>query len=135
VRPQSAQALSYFPEVLYRHGRHDQAFATLMELAGPDFFGRDIAEVAFAVIGAVATGLMGLTPNAPQSGLSTVARLPKGVEWARLSRIPVMGNEITVEHRGGRETILTNHSGPAIAWTSAKVEVKAGESRPARLGV
>jgi hypothetical protein len=58
--------------------------------------------VAFAVIGAVATGLMGLTPNAPQSTVATMPRLGEALKWAKLTRVPVLRNEIALEHRGLR---------------------------------
>lgn len=60
-RPAGAQALSYYPDLLYGAGRSEAAYAMLFELASPEFFGRDVGEPAFAVIGAIGTGLMDLS--------------------------------------------------------------------------
>jgi hypothetical protein len=115
-RPQFPGAYSYIPEVLYRYDRNESAYSFLLETAGPDFFGKDVGEVAFAVIGAVATGLMGLTPDASKSTIETLPRLSQSLKWAKLVHVPVMRNEITVEHRGTHESTLTNSAGPALQW-------------------
>jgi hypothetical protein len=118
-RPQFPGAYSYIPEVLYRYGRNDRAYGFLLEIAGESFFGKDQGEVAFAVIGAVATGLMGLNPDAPKTTVETLPRLGEALKWAKLLHVPVLRNEISIEHRGIRESILTNSAGPAIQWKVA----------------
>ncbi len=115
-RPRFPGAYSYMPEVLFRHQRNARAYAMLPEIAAPEFFGKEIGEVSFAVVGAVANGLMGLSADAPRSTVATFPRLPATLEWAKLSHVPVLRNEITVEHRTLNETVLTNASGPAILW-------------------
>jgi len=117
--PQSPGALSHLPELLYRYGRRQQAHDLLMEIADPEFFGQHVSETAFAVVGAVATGLMGIAPDAPNSRLETLPRLPESLQWARLSRVPVLKNEITVAHRGSVETTFTNDAGPLLQWKAA----------------
>ena len=115
-RPQFPGAYSYIPEVLYRYDRNERAYKLLLEIAGPDFFGKDVGEVAFAVVGAVATGLMGVAPDASKSTIATLPRLPESLKWAKLTRVPVMRNEIAVEHRGTHESTLTNSAGPELQW-------------------
>jgi hypothetical protein len=117
--PQSPGALSHLPELLYRYGRRQQAHDLLMEIADPEFFGQHVSETAFAVVGAVATGLMGIAPDAPNSRLETLPRLPESLQWARLSRVPILKNEITVAHRGLVETTFTNDAGPLVQWKAA----------------
>ena len=90
-RPQFPGAYSYLPEVLYPYGRNDRAYALLLEIAGDSFFGKDQGEVAFAVIGAVATGLMGITPDGPKSTVETLPRLGEALKWAKLAHVPVLG--------------------------------------------
>jgi hypothetical protein len=117
--PQSPGALSHLPELLYRYGRRQQAHDLLLEIADPEFFGQHVSETAFAVVGAVATGLMGIAPDAPNSKLETLPCLPESLPWARLSRVPALKNEITVAHRGLVETTFTNSAGPLIEWKAA----------------
>jgi hypothetical protein len=118
-RPKEAQALSYFPEILFRYGRNDRAYRLLLEVADANFFGNLVGEVWFAAVGAVATGLMGIAPDATRSTVETLPRLPRPLGWAKLRRVPVGQNEITVEHRGTEETVLTNHGGPPLRWKAA----------------
>ena len=130
---QFAGAYSYTPEVLYRYDRNDRAYSLLLEIAGPNFFGKDAGEVAFAVVGAVATGLMGLAPDASKATIETLPRLSESLKWAKLAHLPVMRNEITIEHRGTHESTLTNSAGPALQW---KVSFPALDSgRPAHIAV
>ena len=118
--PQEPQARSYSPEILYEYGRYESAYASLLEIGNPDFFGHQVAaEVSFAVIGAVAGGLMGIAPNRPAALVATRPRLTPALEWARLAHVPAGPNILTVEHRGARETTLTNQSGPALRWKAS----------------
>ena len=63
-----------------------------------------------------ATGLLGLTPDAPKSTVETLPRLGESLQWAKLSHVPLLRNEIAIEHRGIRESTFTNSAGPAIRW-------------------
>jgi len=96
-------------------------------VAGPNFFGKEVGEVAFAVVGAVATGLMGLTPDAPRQTIGTLPRLSDSLKWAKLAHVPVMHNEITVEHRGKHESTLTNSAGPTLRWKASFPAPESGQ--------
>ena len=126
-RPKFPGAYSYTPEVLYRYDRNDRAYSLLLEIAGPNFFGKDAGEVAFAVVGAVSTGLMGLAPDASKSTIETLPRLSESLKWAKLVHVPVMRNEITIEHRGTHESTLTNSAGPALQWKVSFPAVESGK--------
>jgi hypothetical protein len=130
--PEFPGAYSYSPEVLFAYGRHERAYVRLLEIARPDFFGREVGEVAFAVLGATIGGLMGVSPIATQSRVETLPRLTPALDWVRVGRLPVMRNEISLQHRGVRETLLTNRAGPAIEW---KIAFPAGNSNNASIEV
>jgi hypothetical protein len=115
-RPPFDQTLSYSPEILFHYGRADSAYRVLLGLTDPNFRGRGMPEIAFAALGAVATGLAGISPNAPANTLETLPRLPKAVEWVKLTHLPVLQNEIAVRHQGAHETTLTNQTGPVFRW-------------------
>ncbi len=118
-RPTFDQKLSYYPEILFRYGRNDSAYRYLLELTDPNFRGRGMPEIVFAVVGAAATGLAGISPDARQHTVETLSRLPKTVEWVKLVRVPVLENEVTVQHRGVTETTFTNQAGPPIQWKAS----------------
>jgi hypothetical protein len=118
-RPPFDQKLSYFPEILFQYGRNESAYQHLLELTDPNFRSRGMPEVVFAVVGATATGLLGISPDAPKSRLRTIPALPKAVDWVKLTHVPVLENQVTVYHRGLTETSVTNEEGPAFQWDAA----------------
>lgn len=128
-RPEFDQKLSYYPEILFRYGRNDSAYRYLLELTDPNFRGRDMPEVVFAVIGATATGLAGISPDAREHMVATLSRLPKGLKWVKLANVPVLENEVTVRHLGVRETTFTNQLGPPLQW-KASFPVPSSDTRP-----
>jgi hypothetical protein len=115
-RPRHDSTYSYYPEVLYRHERKDSAYRYLLEIADPQFSGYHMAETAYAAIGSIGAGLMGLQPDAPKSTVQTKPRLPREVAWVQLADVPIGGNRITVEHHGLSETRLTNQAGVELTW-------------------
>ena len=127
-RPPFDSTYSYYPEVLYRYGRNESAYRRLLEISDPEFSGYPMAEMAFAAIGSIGTGLMGIDPDARRATVETMPRLPNGVEWVRLANVPVTGNRIAVEHHGNEETRFTNQSGGPLTWR-AGFPVPASRSR------
>jgi hypothetical protein len=117
--PHFDQKLSYFPEVLFLYGRNDSAYQYLLELTDPNFRSRGMPEVVFAALGAVATGLAGISPDAAHNTLETLPRLPQSLSWTKLAHLPVLKNEVAVTHRGAVETIITNQAGPTFDWKAS----------------
>ncbi len=73
--------------------------------------------VSFAVIGHIATRIMGIEPDAPGHAVTTLGRLPPEVAWAQLDHVPVGPNDLLVRHEdGNRTTTVANHAGPDVAW-------------------
>lgn len=107
---------SYLPELLYCYERNDVAYAELMTQMHPHYYRREYPEVSYALIGALASGLMGITPDASTRTVTTVSRLPQGVEWVEMAEIPVCDNLIQLKHNGPTQSELTNLSGPPFRW-------------------
>jgi len=118
-RPELDQKLSYYPEILFQYGRNQSAYRYVLELTDPNFHGRGMPEVVFAVIGATATGLVGIAPDARHNTVQTLPRLPKTDAWVKLNRVPVLQNEIAVRHQGIAETTFTNQAGPPVQWKAS----------------
>jgi hypothetical protein len=110
---------SYLPEVFYRYGREDAAYAEILKLADPAMARREYPEVAFALIGAVASGMMGIEPDANGPLVATRSRLTSAAAWAELAGVPVFGNIIDLRHAGRKQSALTNRSGPVLKWRAA----------------
>jgi len=56
---------SHYPEVLYRYGAADLAYAEIMDLTRPGRYRQEYPEVSFSVVGAIVSGLMGINVEAP----------------------------------------------------------------------
>ena len=61
AEPEGIEIESYLPEILYRYGEDEAAYARILALADPAKERREYPEVPFAVVGACTTGLMGVS--------------------------------------------------------------------------
>jgi hypothetical protein len=110
---------SYLPEVYYRHGRDEAAYAEILKLSDPAKKRREYPEVPFALVGAIASGTMGVEPEADGRTVATRSRLTEATAWAELLSVPVLGNVVDIRHEGRKRSALTNASGPTLAWRAA----------------
>jgi hypothetical protein len=122
VEGQSHQA-----EVLYRYGVPDVAYAQMMDLTREGRARQEYPEVSYSVIGAMVTGLMGITvdPVTPfhapteDNVMDRIVRTLPGlgtIAWSELRNLPIRSNEVAVRHEAGRKTVFTNQTGPALTW-------------------
>ncbi len=120
---------SHHAEILYQYGAPDVAYAQMMDLARPGRDRRDYPEVSYSIVGAIVTGLMGISPgrqpitephsgHAPEQFIRTQSGLGN-IGWAELRNLPVRRNRVTVRHEGARKTMFTNQEGPSIIWRAA----------------
>jgi len=104
---------SHFPEILYRQGKAEAAYGQILDLTSEGKKRREYPEVSYAVIGAIATGLMGLDVD---DAVMTLPRLTAATQWAELDHVPVRANELNVRHDGVTKTTLSNRKGPSLGW-------------------
>jgi hypothetical protein len=119
------------PEVLYRYGDPDEAYARMVEMTTPGRSRLEYPEISYAVVGIIVNGTMGITQEAQSALLSsveggwvetqvrTLSGLGTKVAWAELRNLPVRDNLVTVRHEGLRKTVFTNQRGPALIWHAA----------------
>jgi hypothetical protein len=123
----AVEGQSHQAEVLYRYGMPDVAYTQMMDLTGTHRVRSEYPEVSYSVIGAMVTGLMGVTvdPVPPSQAVVEsyfVDRIVKTlpglgtVGWAELRNLPIRTNVVGVRHEGGRKSVFTNQSGPALVW-------------------
>jgi hypothetical protein len=129
TEPASAvEAKSHYAEILYRYGDPEAAYAQIIDLSREGKERREYPEVSYSVIGAIATGLMGIRvePTLPlaevaagkhfETVVTTLPQLTATISWAELRNFPVQGNAISVRHTGNGCTTLTNAGPKALAW-------------------
>ncbi|QOV11150.1 MGH1-like glycoside hydrolase domain-containing protein [Viridibacillus arvi] len=111
----NVEGKSYFPEIYYKNGDKEEAYAILLELIDPSLIRREYPEVSYAVIGSIATGMMGISANG-DTKITTMSQLPNELEWAIMRNVPILNNVIDISHNSNRETSLTNRSGNTLTW-------------------
>jgi hypothetical protein len=114
--PEGIEIESYLPEIFYRYGADDAAYARIIALTDPAKSRREYPEVPFAVVGAIATGLMGVKPDAATRTVETRSGLTAATDRAELKALPVFDGAIDVRHDGRRRTSLTVRSGGGLVW-------------------
>lgn len=114
---------SYLAQTFYRYGEKRAAYERMMDLTRPDKERREYPEVSYSVIGAMATGMMGIEVigdgNSERPLLHSFSRLLHESDSATLKGIRVRGNVVDLEHLGDRRCTLTNRSGETIHWQAA----------------
>ena len=114
--PDGIEVESYLPEIFYRYGKDDAAYDEILKLSDPAKKRREYPEVPFALIGAVATGLMGLEPDARTRTVATRSRLTAKTEWAELRNVPVFDGAIDIRHDSRRGTSFAVRAGGSFVW-------------------
>lgn len=119
---------SHFPEVLYRYGAADAAYAEIMDLTQPGKCRQEYPEVSYSLVGAFVTGLMGINVEAPwpedistshgytEIIIETLPRLTNRTSWAEMDNLPIRTSVVSIRHSGDTETTFTNQSGPSLIW-------------------
>jgi hypothetical protein len=119
---------SHVPEILYRYGAPDVAYQEIMDLARDDKPRREYPEVSYSVVGAIVTGLVGVTLQTPsplEAGgrsnyleviVKTLSGLTPQTAWVELRNLPVRSNLLGVRQEDVHKTVLTNEKGPSIIW-------------------
>jgi hypothetical protein len=110
---------SYYPEILFRHGQDAAALRTILYLCAPSTERREYPEVSFAVIGALARGLMGIEPDARDGSVATLPRLSGDLERAEMRNVPVLTTSVSVTHKGARRTVFKNTGSAPVVWKAA----------------
>jgi hypothetical protein len=116
ARPEGIEIESYLPEILYRYGQDEAAYARILALTGPAKARREYPEVPFAVVGAVTTGLMGVHPDVRSRTVATRSGLTEATPWVELKGLPVFDAVLDIRHDGRVGTTLRSRSGRDLTW-------------------
>ncbi len=118
VREVNIETASHLPEVFFQYGEHETAYETLLYLCDENTERREYPEVSFSVIGSVATGMMGIKPDARINSVMTISRLRNSEAWAELQNVPVLQNKLNLHHAGLSKSVLTNKEGNVLTWNA-----------------
>jgi hypothetical protein len=118
--PCSVEEESHYAEILYRYGEPEAAYSVILDLARPGKCRQEYPEVSFSVVGAITTGVMGVSivPGA-EKVIETLPGLTAKTAWAELRNLPVGRNSVDIRHDGIHDSTFINLSGPALIWRAA----------------
>lgn len=107
---------SHFPEVLYKYEKAAEALDILYELTDENTNRREYPEVSYSVIGAIITGILGVTPNYAKREIETLPRLTEHIDWVGVNHIPVFNGEISIKYMKNNQAELVNNTGEDFTW-------------------
>ncbi|MCB2222080.1 MAG: hypothetical protein KQI35_16980 [Bacteroidetes bacterium] len=107
---------SYLPKYFYRCGYSEAAGELIKKLCDTSNLRRDYPENSFSVVDAIATGLMGVEPDASKNMITTISNLPESMEWANMDHVKVFSGSISVSHEKRKRSTLTNNINGNIIW-------------------
>ena len=109
------ESVTYLPEVFYNYGMNERGWYWLKCLLDSHY---PYPEVSYTAVEFVATGLMGIEPDAPHQKISTLGRLTPDIDWVQLEHIPVGAFDVFVKHEdANRKTTAKNNTpGTSLTW-------------------
>ncbi len=109
------EAWTYLPDVFYTWNQNDRAWNYLKHVMDSR---SDYPEVSFTVISSIATGMMGLEPEAAENKISTLGRLTPDIGWTQLDHIPFAGKDLLVKHEDDNNstTVKLNSGTSELNW-------------------
>jgi hypothetical protein len=121
------EALTYLPDTFFANEQNDLAWKWMQYIyahrAAPHVNARQGAngtypEVSFTLVSQTITGLLGLTPSASATSLTTQSRLPSGMSWLKADNVPIGADRVSLRQEQYGRSTLTNSSGPTtLSWT------------------
>ncbi len=108
----NVETLSILPELFYKHGEPVLGFNTLIQLMDPSLKRRDYPEVSFSVVGAVITGLIGLSADAYSRKVVVQPAIPESIDWIEIENIPLFDGSITLKIHNHTVVIESNCDRP-----------------------
>lgn len=118
--PCAVEPASHYAEIFYRYGATAAGYSALLKLASPGHCRQEYPEVSFSEIGAITTGVMGVSAlPGVERAVETLPGLTTKTAWAELRNLHIGRNLVAVRHDGLRQTTFTNINGPAMVWRAA----------------
>lgn len=118
--PCAVEGESHYAEILYNYGATNVAYSIILDLARPGRCRQEYPEVSFSEIGAITTGVMGVSiVPGDEMQIETLPGLTEKTAWAEIRDLPIGSNRVSIRHDGVGNSKITNVSGPALIWRAA----------------
>ena len=101
------ESFTYLPESFYKYGKNDRGWYWLKCIMDSHY---NYPEVSMTAVGFIATGMMGIQPDAPHHAVTTLGRLTSEVGWVQLAGIPVGSHQVLIKHENDNKTSTLFHT-------------------------
>lgn len=115
----NVENMSAFPALFYRLGYYEDAYRFMTTL--PQMERAEYPEVSYGIVEGVIGGAMGINASATKNTVTTLSRIPVGVQNAEIKNVPVFDGYISVKHQGRKATTIKNETGKTLNWVAAFV--------------
>lgn len=105
TRPRNIEALTYLPDMFFRHGRVDQGWAWMQRIHAARDDAHEVAEqgangtypeVPFTLLAQTVLGIVGLEPDAPRRRLAVRPGLPTGIDDVAVEGVPFADGTVDI---------------------------------------
>jgi hypothetical protein len=119
-KPSNIEARSYLPETFFINNRIDQGWKWMEDIINNIDIQFPVSktkgdgnypEISFVLISNVVEGLMGVEPNAPETKLASISRLPASIPDLKVKNIAIGNSLFTLYHLSSKKSVLTFQSG------------------------
>lgn len=111
----NVETRSYLPLILFENGFDHDGYLQILKLSDPATLRREYPEVSFSVIESMISGLMGIDADATKNRVATCSHLADSTSCS-IQSLEILGNRISVFHRGKDLTQAANHGPGALEW-------------------
>ena len=121
------------PEILWRYGFDKEALEIWLRMTSQDYTRREYPEIAFAALGAVVSGYLGIRPDAANKTIHTRSAVEDD-GFAEINYLPLWGGYINLRYQDKTVFALDNLSCSDLTWIcdfdgiKKTQAVRAGES-------
>lgn len=110
----NVENLSHFPEMFYRYGYNDEAYAYLVSL--PSMSRSEYPEVSYGVVEGCVCGAMGFRPDYAGKCVETLSHITTPKADSSIKNVRVFDGYMTVRHVGNDYTEITNDTSEDVVW-------------------
>jgi hypothetical protein len=124
--PNNIEAYTYLPDMFSAYNWNDEAWKWMEYIIDrrddvhehtTQGTNGNYPEISFTLVSQTVEGLLGVQPDAASNSVTTVSRLPVGVDWLEVEHIKVGDHTLGVKHNGLDETVLSHEKGiGALHW-------------------
>ncbi len=125
--PHNIEAYTYLPDTYFPYNRVSEAWKWMKyiidskdqpHVVTQQGTNGNYPEVSFTLVSQVVEGLMGVEPNAAESALSTIPRLPGDIDFLELDNLKIGAHAVKLHHTSSSSRLTHSAGNKPVEWTA-----------------